>query len=363
MNDFIKLIFLKTHHLLDSEANIFVTYVKEIMDELYYQYRVHARGTDLFNWKWFTTMFAFAVIIYIIRLKSIRRVFKRMYVFCKQKRVQQEFLKDMKFLVVKTLYKPFVIVFFGFNVHAMRDQIDHALNAANLKIPTLFYLDSVWGPMFKIVVAMLAYDFAYYLIHLATHKYETLWVFHKTHHRATSLNPYTRLRIHPIEYFHNFAFMAIVGTPIVYFFSSIYDIPNDKPLYLYAMAALTINHGLTHLRHSHVKIHFGLLSYVFMSPIMHQVHHSMLPRHRNKNISSLFSFWDLMFGTFYLPTKDEVFKFGIKEDRNSIPSIMEEIVYLPYKDMVKLYNKKPKPHKQNDLGLATKNAVKPIAVK
>ena len=59
-------------------------------------------------------------------------------------------------------------------------------------------------------------DFFTYIVHYAMHKIPMLWEFHKIHHSATSLNPMTQYRIHPVELIINnirsiFVFGLITG--------------------------------------------------------------------------------------------------------------------------------------------------------
>ena len=44
---------------------------------------------------------------------------------------------------------------------------------------------------------------------------------------------------------------------------------------------------------------------------MHHVHHSYLEQHWDKNMAALTSIWDRMFGTLYIPEKDEYTPWGI----------------------------------------------------
>lgn len=47
------------------------------------------------------------------------------------------------------------------------------------------------------------------------------------------------------------------------------------------------------LRHSHVRLSYeSLLSYVFINPAQHQIHHSADQRHLNKNFGNTFAIWD-----------------------------------------------------------------------
>ena len=42
-------------------------------------------------------------------------------------------------------------------------------------------------------------DVSRFLLHRVMHKYEFLWKFHRVHHSATTLTPFTVFRTHPIE--------------------------------------------------------------------------------------------------------------------------------------------------------------------
>ena len=49
------------------------------------------------------------------------------------------------------------------------------------------------------VVFFLAYDFGRYLAHFVQHRFDILWHFHKVHHSAEVLTPFTSFRVHPID--------------------------------------------------------------------------------------------------------------------------------------------------------------------
>ena len=49
------------------------------------------------------------------------------------------------------------------------------------------------------VTSFILNDFSSYLVHRLMHQVSFLWSFHKTHHSATTLNPVTQYRVHPIE--------------------------------------------------------------------------------------------------------------------------------------------------------------------
>ena len=65
------------------------------------------------------------------------------------------------------------------------------------------------------------------------------------------------------------------------------------------------------LQHSHFPIKFGVLEWIFISPSMHQIHHSARPEHWNKNMGSQLAIWDLMLGTRVVLSKGETLRFGL----------------------------------------------------
>jgi sterol desaturase/sphingolipid hydroxylase (fatty acid hydroxylase superfamily) len=68
------------------------------------------------------------------------------------------------------------------------------------------------------------------------------------------------------------------------------------------------------LRHSHIWLSYGpVLEHVLISPAQHHVHHSMNPKHYNKNYGEVFAIWDLMFGTLYVLRAHEDLVFGLAD--------------------------------------------------
>lgn len=65
-------------------------------------------------------------------------------------------------------------------------------------------------------------------------------------------------------------------------------------------------------RHYHVQFHYPRwLSKWLQSPAMHHTHHSYLQKHWDTNLAAVTSIWDRMFGTMYIPEKDEYTPWGI----------------------------------------------------
>lgn len=173
------------------------------------------------------------------------------------------------------------------------------------------------------ILALMAYDLGVFLGHFLEHKIPFFWEFHKVHHSAEVLNPLTNYRNHPVdkllENFFVSVFLGITVGVYGYLFSSqvtAHTILNiSTPLFIYMLVA--------NLRHSHIWISYGkYLSYVFSSPAMHQIHHSADEKHFDKNYALIFSFWDYLAGSLYIPKEREKLTWGINNmDSRSYDSV------------------------------------------
>ena len=160
----------------------------------------------------------------------------------------------------------------------------------------------------------LAFELAYWLDHLLSHKIPFLWQFHMVHHSAETLSPLTNFRVHPVDslVFYNIValFLGLTqallnhgfGTP-----ASGFTIGGSNVILLAA------GFTLTHLQHSHLWISFsGPLGRLILSPAHHQIHHSADARHFDRNFGSSLAFWDWLFGTLHVPGRErEKLSFGV----------------------------------------------------
>jgi len=168
-------------------------------------------------------------------------------------------------------------------------------------------------------------DFGEFFSHLVQHKIPALWEFHKIHHSAQFLTPFTTYRFHPVGNLLDGIFMGLALIIPVCFCKLFYDLSYVDILAMSGAARLFFNYCcLSVLQHSHFQISFGILDKIFISPVMHQVHHSMKREHWGKNLGSGLSIWDWWFGTALKLPKGEVLKFGmgtIEDERGDFASI------------------------------------------
>lgn len=162
----------------------------------------------------------------------------------------------------------------------------------------------------------IAYEIAYWTDHYLSHKVPFLWEFHKVHHSATVLTPFTNWRVHPVDTIVFFNFIA--------FFSAVaHGVTNyalNKEYTPFTIAGsnviiLVYFYLYGHLQHSQIWMTFGRLGRIFISPAHHQIHHSTNPVHFDKNFGGSLAVFDWLFGTLYMPpAKKANLSFGVGND-------------------------------------------------
>ena len=71
---------------------------------------------------------------------------------------------------------------------------------------------------------------------------------------------------------------------------------------------------------------------------MHQIHHSLDPKHHGKNLALNFALFDWLFGTLYIPEYDEVknIKYGLGDESRIRPNSLVSCLLQPFAGVVDL---------------------------
>ncbi|NQV37250.1 MAG: sterol desaturase family protein [Candidatus Marinimicrobia bacterium] len=160
----------------------------------------------------------------------------------------------------------------------------------------------------RIVLSVIAMDFIIYLQHAMFHALPLLWRLHRMHHTDLDYDVTTGARFHPLEIiismFIKLAIIALIGPPVL----SV--IIFEVVLNFTAM----FNHGNIRIP---VKID-RVLRLVVVTPDMHRVHHSVIPKETNTNFGFNLPWWDHLFGTYcHQPEKGhEGMTIGLNQFRN-----------------------------------------------
>ncbi|GHD21867.1 sterol desaturase family protein [Tianweitania populi] len=222
---------------------------------------------------------------------------------------------DALFFVTKKLIMPFLLIPAGATF------VTAVGYATNQSISWIFGLDRplMTGPAGPItiliftVTMLLAYDLSYYLYHAAQHRFPFLWELHKVHHSAEVMVGITKDRVHPLDDLMNRIWDGVIPGICFGIWSVIALNPVEVAVFginVYVVRNILM---MDFVRHTHLKISFGPLNNIILCPHWHQVHHSVDPRHYDKNFGLLFSFWDRLFGTQFVPEPNLDLKFGLMD--------------------------------------------------
>lgn len=188
-----------------------------------------------------------------------------------------------------------------------------------------------WGPVFHVqqlldahagiavraVAWLLIFDFFYYWFHRLQHVVPLLWRQHSLHHLDRSVNATTTLRHHwleePLRVFFIVVPMSLLTdlTPAGYTFAG--SIAGFWAIFI----------------HANLRLHLGPVARVVVGPQCHRVHHSLLVEHRDRNFAAFFSFWDVLFGTYYHPARGEFPPTGVVGEAS--PTTLLDANLLPFK--------------------------------
>ena len=178
----------------------------------------------------------------------------------------------------------------------------------------LLYLEaqSVFGSMALVIVYALYIDCAKYWMHRLTHMIPLLWAIHSFHHSAECLTMATGVRHHWAE--------TIVLAPLLFLTLMLFQVPEH--ILSMAILLMKVPDGLQHLNY---KIAWHRAGIWFNTPQWHRIHHSVEPKHYDKNFSSAFPIMDVIFGTAHRPAPDEYPETGLRPREN--PQLWEGIIW------------------------------------
>jgi sterol desaturase/sphingolipid hydroxylase (fatty acid hydroxylase superfamily) len=154
----------------------------------------------------------------------------------------------------------------------------------------------------RVALYLLVADFGHYWIHRLMHS-AFLWRIHKWHHSPTHMSWAAGVRA-------TFFDASIVNLAYVFAWPLLGSTSSRFQLLLLMFVVLKND-----WMHLNVCWRLPWADWVIVTPRYHHIHHSTNPAHYKKNLGSLFSFWDRLFGTYFDPrlTPPEL-QFGLGED-------------------------------------------------
>lgn len=175
----------------------------------------------------------------------------------------------------------------------------------------------LWGlsGLPEVLTTLVVCDGWDYWWHRFNHRVPLLWRFHKVHHMDTHVDATTSLRFHIGELLLSAAAKAgwvLIWGPSVLAFAVF-----ETAITLFA-------------QFHHANVDFPdrverAVRLVHMTPRLHAAHHTVSLRTRDNNFSTVFLWWDRLFGTFREADYREMETLGLPEGRET---------YLSFKDLL-----------------------------
>ena len=138
------------------------------------------------------------------------------------------------------------------------------------------------------LIAVVLLDLAIYFQHVLFHAVPALWRLHRVHHADADYDVTTGLRFHPVEIVLSLgikcAVIAALGAPAVA-----------------VLAFEVLLNGASMFNHANARLPVVVdrwLRWLIVTPDMHRVHHSVVPRELNSNFGFNLPWWDRLFGTY-----------------------------------------------------------------
>ncbi|ACH40902.1 sterol desaturase-related protein [Citrifermentans bemidjiense Bem] len=180
-----------------------------------------------------------------------------------------------------------------------------------------------WLPYWpKVILSIIALDFVIYLQHVLFHFVPVFWRLHRMHHTDLDIDVTTGNRFHPFEIVISLgikmAAVALIGAPV-----------------LAVVVFETLLNATSQFNHGNIRIPVAVDRYLrlfVVTPDMHRVHHSVIPRETNSNFGFNLPWWDRLCGT-YRPQPEkghEGMTIGLNDFRNPARLTLFHLLVQPF---------------------------------
>jgi len=174
-----------------------------------------------------------------------------------------------------------------------------------------------------VLLGVILLDLAIYLQHVLVHAVPALWRLHRMHHADLEFDVTTGARFHPIEILLSMVLKLMVIAAL------------GPPAVAVLVFEVLLN-ATAMFNHSNVRIPTRLdrvLRLIVVTPDMHRIHHSVVPRETNSNFGFNLPWWDRLFGTYRAePAAGQVgMTIGIKQFRDVSEQRLDRMLTQPFR--------------------------------
>jgi 3-mercaptopyruvate sulfurtransferase SseA/sterol desaturase/sphingolipid hydroxylase (fatty acid hydroxylase superfamily) len=206
-----------------------------------------------------------------------------------QKQLRPHLLSDLLHLVFNGHFLG--VFLYGIAANYVLPPVDRLLAAHGLLAVVYRNLAAAWPLWAQLVVILFAMDFVQWCVHNLLHRVPLLWELHKTHHSVVDGE---------MDFLVSFRFQwtEVVVYKVVQYLPLAFFGFSAKAVLIYAIIGTLVGH----LNHANLNLGHGAWTYLINSPRMHIWHHDYAADGRTTvNFGIIFSLWDWLFGTAYLP--------------------------------------------------------------
>jgi sterol desaturase/sphingolipid hydroxylase (fatty acid hydroxylase superfamily)/CDGSH-type Zn-finger protein len=195
------------------------------------------------------------------------------------------------------------------------------------------------------LLSTFVFDFFFYWFHRFQHESPILWQEHKLHHMDEQLCAFYRQ-----SWLESLLQGTATGVPIALLFKLN---PTQGAIVGYVIFAWIVSY------HSNIRLHLGWASVLLNCPQVHRIHHSRVHEHHDQNYAAFFPVWDVLFGTYHHPGRDEYPLTGV-HDEQEVKSLREAAT-LPFREWRNMFRKWRASRRGSAPNLAgTEGAPKPV---
>jgi sterol desaturase/sphingolipid hydroxylase (fatty acid hydroxylase superfamily) len=173
----------------------------------------------------------------------------------------------------------------------------------------------------QLILGFLFLDWTFYHWHKLNHKYPLLFRFHNVHHIDPDMDVTTSFRFHWLEVLYSTLFRMIqVGV----FGISL----STYVIYEIFFQLATMFH------HANLRLPFRLekaLNYIFVTPRMHGVHHSVVANENYSNFSVVFRWWDHLHKTLRLNIPQQEITIGVPAYLQPEDNRLDSLLLMPFR--------------------------------
>ena len=201
-------------------------------------------------------------------------------------------------------------------------------------------------------------DYSRYWVHRLMHKIPILWEFHKVHHSSVAMTPLTVFRTHPVEaVIFSIRGALVQGTLIGIFFAAFQSDLTLLTIFGANVASVIFHSVGSNLRHSHILLRYPTWCERWViSPAQHQIHHSVDPRHYDKNFGVAFAAWDRLHGSFHYSESARL-RFGLSgETSNHFQHTLMSMLLSPFCKLIRSIRHRTH-HRQHSTHLGVKKSL------